>query len=426
MKRMLQRTGRTRVGRTSPDADMVLLDKVMRYPGTVRSGTRVPGRASTKSSPVRREPLCCLTDGSPAGHRLHFPVPRLSGPVPSSPRTVRGGPPGRGLGTSAPEGGRRMWPAGRADDIEADGVPPLSDVMLHLPLRRRHPRPQRVRSTWTEELRRRTGISISPTRSPAECRGGGAPRPPRTPAPGRLVVQTTLSRGRPGRPAAALGARRPPVGGGAWRCRWASRRARVLWQMRRSLFAAAAAPRPARGVALRPFRPGEDDEAWLGAQRPRLRRPPGAGPVDPATTCACGWPSRGSTRRASCWPSGTAAGRVPLDQDARRAAPRPEDAHHHDPIGEVYVLGVDPHAHGAGLGRALTAAGLRHLRGSGLDQVMLYVDESNTAATALYQRLGFRRWETDVPAGSARDPPEAALRCSPIDHLRGPRLTSRA
>jgi len=71
-------------------------------------------------------------------------------------------------------------------------------------------------------------------------------------------------------------------------------------------------------------------------------------------------------------------------------------SHQHEPIGEVYVLGIDPSAHGLGLGRLLTLAGLRYLRASGLDQVMLYVDESNVAATRLYLGLGFARWTTDV------------------------------
>jgi mycothiol synthase len=66
------------------------------------------------------------------------------------------------------------------------------------------------------------------------------------------------------------------------------------------------------------------------------------------------------------------------------------------PIGEVYVLGVEPTVHGGGLGRALTLAGLRHLAGRGLHRVLLYVEGDNQPAIAVYSKLGFILWDMDV------------------------------
>jgi mycothiol synthase len=70
--------------------------------------------------------------------------------------------------------------------------------------------------------------------------------------------------------------------------------------------------------------------------------------------------------------------------------------HGHVPLGEIYVIGVDPSAQGRGLGRQLTLAGLSHLRNNGIRTAMLYVESDNTAANAMYQRLGFAEWAIDV------------------------------
>ncbi|QRP46382.1 mycothiol synthase [Amycolatopsis sp. FDAARGOS 1241] len=70
-----------------------------------------------------------------------------------------------------------------------------------------------------------------------------------------------------------------------------------------------------------------------------------------------------------------------------------------EPVGEVYVVGVDPATQGGGLGKALTLAGLRYLRERGLRQVILYVEGDNAPALAVYKKLGFTRFETDVQYG---------------------------
>ena len=69
--------------------------------------------------------------------------------------------------------------------------------------------------------------------------------------------------------------------------------------------------------------------------------------------------------------------------------------HGHEPLGEIYVLGVHPLEQGKGLGKALTLWGLNHLRRKGLDSAMLYVDSNNQKAINLYQELGFGFWGLD-------------------------------
>ena len=183
-------------------------------------------------------------------------------------------------------------------------------------------------------------------------------------------------------------------------------RSRVLWQMRRSLYAPVPEPQLPAGVTIRPFRPGQDDEAWVRVNARAFAHHPDQGR----------WTLRDlRVRMAEPWfdPAGFL---LAVDRDGEllgfhwtkvhgthrevRPGLQPPlyeaDPHPHDPIGEVYVLGVEPSTAGLGLGTALTLAGLRHLRAEGLEQAMLYVDEANTDAVRLYTRLDFARWTTDV------------------------------
>ncbi|GAA3443828.1 mycothiol synthase [Planomonospora venezuelensis] len=164
---------------------------------------------------------------------------------------------------------------------------------------------------------------------------------------------------------------------------------RSLWQMRRPL----SAPLPGftlpEGVRLRAFDPETDREAWVALNARAFAHHPEQG----------AWTME-DLRRREQEPWFDPAGFFLAVRGERLAGFHWTKVHGagggHEPIGEVYVVGVDPAEQGGGLGRSLTLAGLEHLRSRGLAQVMLYVDEDNTAAVRLYERLGFTRWDTDV------------------------------
>jgi mycothiol synthase len=162
---------------------------------------------------------------------------------------------------------------------------------------------------------------------------------------------------------------------------------RELWQMRRSLLDGLPEPDLPAGVRLRAFVPGHDDDEFLRVNNAAFDWHPEQGGWDRAQL---------RLREAEPWfdPAGFL---VAVDESDRMLGFHWTKVHTDpEPIGEVYVLGVDPAARGMRLGAALTHAGLHHLRERGQSRVMLYVEADNAPAVRLYGGLGFTRWQADV------------------------------
>jgi mycothiol synthase len=173
-------------------------------------------------------------------------------------------------------------------------------------------------------------------------------------------------------------------------------RVRVLLQMRRPLDDDAGAPAELpEGVHVAAFRPGVDEQAWLRVNARAFATHPEQGrwtEQDLLLREAEPWFDPAGLLLA--WRGDPGAGGTLLGFHWTKVHP-PGDAGP-EAVGEVYVLGVDPDAQGLRLGRALTDLGLAHLRGRGLGQVLLYVEEDNERAVRLYERSGFTRWSADV------------------------------
>lgn len=163
-------------------------------------------------------------------------------------------------------------------------------------------------------------------------------------------------------------------------------RVRVLLRMEVHLVEPlAAAPAPP-GVTIRAFRPGADDAAWLALNARAFADHPEQGSMTPHDLDA---------RKAADWFD--PAGFFLAERDGELIGFHWTKMHAGDqPVGEVYVVGIDPSAQGTGLGSALTREGLVYLQRSGIRTVELYVEGDNAPALSVYRRLGFTDAARDV------------------------------
>jgi mycothiol synthase len=165
---------------------------------------------------------------------------------------------------------------------------------------------------------------------------------------------------------------------------------RELLLLEKPLVGAPADPQLPPGYAVRTFRPGHDDDAWVALNARAFASHPEQGRLTVEDL---------RRREAEPWfdPAGFFLLTDPDDRLVGFHWTKVEPGQTDGAVdGEVYVLGIDPDAQGRGLAGPLTAVGLAHLAAKGCARAVLYVDGDNERAVRTYERTGFTRAAADV------------------------------
>lgn len=152
---------------------------------------------------------------------------------------------------------------------------------------------------------------------------------------------------------------------------------RELWVMRRPSSLDLPEVDVPPGVEIRGFRES-DTQALLALNAASFVDHPEQGRMDEADF---------AERRAESWFD--PAGLLVAERDGEMLGFHWTKVQERD-RGEVYVVAISPASQGLGMGRLLTLAGLHHLHGRGVREVILYVESDNAPAIRIYRdKLGF-------------------------------------
>lgn len=204
-------------------------------------------------------------------------------------------------------------------------------------------------------------------------------------------------------------------------------RIRELLQLRRTSTARDRVELP-DGIRIRAFVPGRDDGEFLAVNARAFAWHPEQGRLDEAGLqaemsqdwfdpagffLAVSGPPDAERMLGFHWTKLHPADPTPggADPQPQHGPPTAADgARQSGPVGEIYVLGVDPESPVRGLGTPLTAAGLNYLADRGLSTVMLYVEADNAPAQKLYRRFGFSTAVSNVVYARPvdRNPPRSS------------------